>query len=238
MHELLRVTEPPRECSYLPYETASLEVRAIAGLEAYEYGELLSRGYRRFGWQFFRPACPSCAKCRSLRIVVPEFTLSASERRIMKKNAGIRAELHPLFISREHVEIYNAYQSFMHEHRGWPLLQATARSLRQDFLTGAGDLGRQWLYFEEDRLMGVALMDTAPGAISMVYFFYRPEWRDRSPGTYSILNQILYAQAKGLPHAYLGYWVEACRSLSYKSRFGPYEILREYPPDGSSPVWE
>jgi leucyl-tRNA---protein transferase len=238
MNELFRFVEAPRRCSYLPGETASLEIRGIAGLSAAEYANLLTRGYRRFGWQVFRPSCPHCAACRSLRVPVRDFTPGRSERRILRQNAGIHAQLHPLFVTREIVELYNRYHRFMQEHRGWPRQQCTAESYVDSFLTGAANHGRQWLYFDGGRLVGIALMDQVPGAISLVYCFYDPDWRDRSPGTFSILNQLLYARAANLDHAYLGYWIEACPSMGYKRRFQPHEILREYPRDGAEPVWE
>jgi arginine-tRNA-protein transferase len=237
MNQIFRFLETPRPCSYLPHETASLEVSAVAAMSAAEYSDLLARGYRRFGWQVFRPACPECAACCSLRVLVREFTPDSGERRILRKNESVRAELHPLFASGEIVDLYNCYQRFMCAHRGWPLQQCDRESYADAFLTGAASHGRQWLYFEDDRLIGVALMDEVPDAVSLVYSFYHPDWRDRSPGTFSVLNQLLYAQVTGRRYAYLGYWIENCRSMKYKSRFRPHEILCEYPRNGEEPVW-
>lgn len=237
MRELIRLIEQPRQCSYLPAETAALEVRAIAELTPAEYGDLLARGYRRFGWQVFRPACPNCRQCRSIRVLASDFNPGRSERRILRANENIRAELHPLFVTTEHVDLYNRYHDFMHAHRGWPPQRTTAKAYAAEFLLGATSVGRQWLYFEDAKLVGVALMDEAPDAISLVYCFYDPAWRARSPGTYSILNQILYAQQKGLRYAYLGYWIEACPSMAYKARFRPHQILTRYPADGEPAVW-
>ncbi len=237
MRQILRVIEQPRQCSYLPYETASLELRVITALGGGEYADLLARGYRRFGWQVFRPACPACSKCRTVRIRVQQFEPDAGARRILRKNENIRAELHPLFVTPEHVDLLNLYNRFMHGHRGWARRESTIDSYQDEFLSGAATLGRQWLYFDRDRLVGVALMDEAPGAISLVYCFYDPGWRATSPGTYSILIQLLYAKQSNLDYAYPGYWIEECPSMSYKNRFGPFEELREHPADGRDPVW-
>jgi arginyl-tRNA--protein-N-Asp/Glu arginylyltransferase len=238
MQDLVRFVEEPRRCAYLPEEIASLEVRAITDMSGEEYGDLLARGYRRFGWQIFRPSCPVCRGCRSLRVRAREFTLTASHQRVLRMNGRIRAELRPLFVTREHLELYNQYRRYMHERRGWPLEQATPETYCRDFLSGAAHVGRQWLYFEERRLLGVALMDEVPGAVSLVYCFYSPEWRKGSPGTFSILNQLLYAKARNMDYAYLGYWIENCQSMSYKNRFRPYEVLAAYPADHERPVWE
>ena len=235
---MLRFVEEPRQCSYLPEETASLEVRYIANMSPAEYGDLLARGYRRFGSEVFRPACGNCQKCQSIRVLVQQFTPNAGERRILRKNKDIRAELKPLSATADHVELYNLYHRFMHAHRGWPLQQTTLELYRREFLSGARSSGRQWLYFRDEKLVGVALMDEAPGAISLIYFFYHPCWRASSPGTFSILNQILYAKASNLRYAYLGYWIQACQSMSYKGRFRPHQILSGYPGDDEAAAWE
>jgi len=237
MTELFHFVEAPRRCSYLPDEKASLEVRAVTSLTPAEYADLLSRGYRRFGWQVFRPACKACNSCRSLRVLATQFTPNASERRVLRKNESIRAELYRPFAAPEIVDLYNRYHRFMSRERNWPQQQTSPSSYQESFLSGASNVGRQWLYFDQDRLVGVALMDEAPGAISLVYCFYDPDWRTRSPGTFSILNQLRYAREKGFTYAYFGYWIEKCPSMAYKKKFQPHEILLEYPAEGAAPVW-
>ena len=124
----------------------------------------------------------------------------------------MRAELHPLFVVRETVELYNRYQLFMHEHRGWELQHASIASFHDMFLSGPSSLGKQWLYFSGDKLIGVAMMDEVPQhGVSLVYFFHDPEWRAQSPGVFSVITQLEYAKAKGYEHAYLGYWIKGLR---------------------------
>jgi arginine-tRNA-protein transferase len=59
----------------------------------------------------------------------------------------------------------------------------------------------------------------------MVYSFYDPDLAARSLGAFMILDHIARAQALGLEHLYLGYWVEGSRKMDYKSRFLPQERL-------------
>ena len=61
--------------------------------------------------------------------------------------------------------------------------------------------------------------------LSMVYSYFNPEHDDRSLGTFMILDHIARARAAGLPHVYLGYWVNGSRKMDYKVRFPPQEHL-------------
>ena len=74
-------------------------------------------------------------------------------------------------------------------------------------------------------LVAVALTDRMGDGLSMVYSFYEPERGERSLGTFMILDHIRRAQALGLPHVYLGYWVKGSRKMDYKTKFLPQEHL-------------
>ena len=74
-------------------------------------------------------------------------------------------------------------------------------------------------------LVAVCLTDVLADGLSMVYSFYDPDRTDRSLGTFMILDHIARARQQGLPHLYLGYWVEGSRKMHYKSHFLPQERL-------------
>jgi len=238
MRELVRLVEEPRACSYLPEETAALEYRIVQELGAEEYERLLALGYRRFGAQLFRPECPACDQCVSIRVLAQEFEPSASFRRVLRKNAGIRAVRSRPSVSGAHLDLYHRYHAFMSETRDWRRDRISRAEYVESFVAGAGDFAWQWLYYDGDRLVGVALMDETASAISLVYFYYDPAWRAASPGTYSFLVQLGYAREAGKRYAYPGYWIEANPSMAYKSRFRPFERLVGRPPPGRSPRWE
>jgi arginine-tRNA-protein transferase len=44
-------------------------------------------------------------------------------------------------------------------------------------------------------------------------------------GTFNVLKVIEHARELGLPHVYLGYFVDGCGSLAYKANFLPNQIL-------------
>lgn len=235
--EVERFKTSPYRCAYLPTETASLVYRIITDLTSQHYEELLRRGWRRFGCEFFRPACPSCAECRSLRLKPAAFTPSRSQQRTMQKNAAIDVVVQTPTITNDHVRLYNAYHADMHQRKGWPLQKTNAVRYVQHYLLGGWDFAREFLYYEQDRLVGVALTDITPQALSSIYFFHDPAWRPRAPGVFSVLQQLAYAQQHGLRYHYLGYWVAGSQSMAYKSQYRPHEILTRYPADHEEPEW-
>lgn len=74
-------------------------------------------------------------------------------------------------------------------------------------------------------LLGVAVVDHVPGAMSAVYTFFDPDAAERSPGSLAILWQILEARRLGRDWLYLGYWIDGCRKMEYKVKYLPLEAL-------------
>ena len=76
------------------------------------------------------------------------------------------------------------------------------------------------------RLVGACLTDQLSDGLSMIYSFYDvgPDARP-GLGTYIILDHILRAARAALPHVYLGYWIDGCERMNYKTRFKPLEQL-------------
>jgi leucyl-tRNA---protein transferase len=235
--ELITFQSPPAPCPYLPDETASLVYRIVSALTSRSYQELLARGWRRFGSNLFRPACPRCVKCRSLRVPVERFRPSRSQRRLAARSSGLRMIVQWPTITDRHLALYNAYHEDMRRRRGWPGQEMTAETYEMAFLAEIGDFAREFLYFDGNRLIGVGLVDVLPDALSSVYFYHDPEYRARGLGVFSILQEIEFARGQGIRHQYLGYWIAECQSMAYKSQYGPHEILEGLPADDEPPVW-
>ncbi|HEX6985489.1 MAG TPA: arginyltransferase [Planctomycetaceae bacterium] len=235
--ELLRGAAPPGPCSYLPDETASLEYRYLLDIAPAEFEAMLSRGWRRQGACFFRPGCPRCAKCRSLRVDVAAFAPGKSFRRCLKRNADVRVVFRPPSLTKDHLAVFDAYHADMHRRRGWHYDPATAEDYSRTFLAGHFSFAREFLYLRGRELIGVGLVDVTPNALSSIYFYHRPDWRPAGPGTFSVLREIDYAKETGRRWLYLGYWIPENASMAYKNRFAPHEILERYVREDETPVW-
>lgn len=214
-----------------------MEYRAILNLSGEEYDELLSRGWRRMGYTFFRPACPGCSSCLSLRLRVHSFAATKSQRRNLQRNSSVRVVVDNPSLSEEHLALWAAYHRFMREHRGWPESEITPRSYAESFLLGDFSFSREFRYYEGSRLIAVGLVDTTAISLSSIYFYHDPEYRSRGIGVYSVLKEIEHARENGLRFSYLGYWVKECQSMAYKAQFGPHQLLEGYPADDAEPVW-
>lgn len=235
--ELLRGAAPPGACSYLPDETASLEYRYLLDIAPAEFEAMLARGWRRQGACFFRPRCPRCVKCRSLRVDVEAFTPTKSQRRSLKKNADVRLVVREPSLTKEHLAVFDAYHADMHDRRGWTREPTTAEEYSRTFLAGHFAFAKEFLYLRGRELIGVGLVDVTPAAMSSIYFYHRPDWRPLGPGTFSALKEIEFARQTGRRWFYLGYWIAENPSMAYKNRFTPHEILERYVGDDEPPVW-
>jgi arginine-tRNA-protein transferase len=231
------VTSPPARCSYLPAETASLTYRLSLGMPADALGELLRRGWRRHGCHLFRPACPACVKCRSVRGDVERFAPSKSQRRCWARNSGINVVMQRPTVTPAHVQLYNAWHDERTDHRGWQQDHTTREQYAESFLAGRWESLHEMLFYDGPELVGVGLVDVVVDALSSIYFYYHPNWRPQGPGTFSAMREIEFCRRTGRRWCYLGYWIAECQSMAYKNRFRPYEVLRAYGPNEEEPVW-
>jgi arginine-tRNA-protein transferase len=225
----LSFTSSGERCEYLPDRISQLRYDIAPHLEPAEYMTRLREGWRRFGPIVFRPECPSCQMCRSLRVPVAAFRATDSLRRVWRKNAGeVRVRIGSPAESLEKLRLLHAFHHHGHETKGWPADRHVDLRLfvHNPFPT------EEWSYFLDDRLIAVGYVDAMAEGLSAIYFYWDPAERQRSLGTFNILTMIQAARERGLPHVYLGYYVEGCRSLEYKARFRPNEVIG---PDGR---WE
>jgi arginine-tRNA-protein transferase len=226
MESLCRFIAPPSRCGYLPDRTWSLEYDVVADATADDYFQRMLVGWRRFGDTLFRPRCPSCHMCQSLRVVVDKFTPNRSQRRTRTANEhSLRLRIGAPSVSRTKLSLYDRFHSYQVGHKGWPQHPAKdAASYAQSFVENPFPT-EEWCYFLGDRLIAVGYVDVLPGGLSAIYFYYEPAERHRSLGTFNVLSIIDEARRRCLPHVYLGYYVEGCQSMSYKASFRPYQWL-------------
>ena len=232
MQSLYQFVTPPTECGYLPDRDWSLHYEIVGELTPAEYLARLRTGWRRFGYSLFRPRCESCRACQSLRVDVARFRPSATQKRVARRNQDeVRLTIGSPEVSAEKLALYDKFHAFQTDLKDWPgHAPKSADDYAESFVDNPFPV-QEWCYHVGDRLVGVGYVDPLPGGLSAVYFYYDPDERPRSLGVWNVLSILRYAAETGVPHVYLGFYVEGCRSLDYKAKYRPNEVLG---PDG---VW-
>jgi len=225
-------------CAYLSDRQVRMNYRYIDHAGKDFVTAVAERGWRRFGKYFFHPICKGCDACKSLRIDVASFKPSKSQRRVAKKNRETCIEIQRPSLSKEHITLYNDYHNWKAVKDQWRSKNITQREYYENFVDGAHDFGREVLYYHDNKLVGVDLIDIVNDGISAIYFYYDPAYAHLSLGTYSLLYQIELAKQMKLPFIYLGYWVDGCQAFAYKQNFRPLEVLDGFPKLGSGVVWK
>jgi arginine-tRNA-protein transferase len=233
------LVEPPRPCSYLADREAQLEIRVMADVTVDELEVLLSRGWRRFGPVYFRPACVGCGECVTLRIDAAAFAPSKSQRRARRSAARLRRVVGRPVVDDERLALYHLWHAQREQARGWEPSELDAERYAVDF--GFPHPAAREVAFRDpddgDRLIGLGIVDETRRSLSAVYFFWDPERAPSSLGVANVVTLVEDARARGLPHVYLGYRVLGCPSLVYKARYQPHELLVGRPDFGERPAW-
>ncbi|MEM8616255.1 MAG: arginyltransferase [Pseudomonadota bacterium] len=217
----------PSPCPYLPGQTERKGFTHLAQDNPDALHDQLSRaGFRRSQGVAYRPACPTCNACRSVRVDATRFAPSRNQKRVLNANRDLTRRPVQAQATREQYRLLKTYLNS--RHQGGGMSQMGFR----EFAAMVNDSPVQTLMFEyrlgpeEDApLMAVSLTDVLRDGLSMVYTFFDPAERRRSLGTFMILDHVLYGAELGLPHTYLGYWIEGSPKMDYKRRFQPMEVL-------------
>ena len=211
-----------RLASTCPIGCGSFDYEVNPEIGDLRYMDRLRTGWRRFGPVVFRPECPACRMCLSLRVPVESFRPSQSQRRAWQRNASdVTIRIAEPSISSEKRDLFARFHRHGQEVKGWP---ADLEADMEVFCDNPWPT-EEWTYYLRDRLIAIGYVDALREGLSAIYFCWDPDKRQRSLGTFNVLSLIDAAKHRGLPHVYLGYYVAGCRSLEYKSRFAPNEVL-------------
>lgn len=217
-------------CSYLPgliARNAVVDPAYEMNTDVYDY--LIQNGFRRSGSQVYRPYCHTCEECITTRIPAKEFVRSRSQKRNWKLNQDLIVKVNDGEFRDAYLPLYRDYLIERHEsqdHEGVEsfLLADWCDIQFIEFYTTRVDNEDQ---NEEEKLIGVAVVDVVKSGLSAVYTFFDPEEGNRRGlGVYAILWQLEYAKSLNLDYVYPGFWIKDCRKMNYKTRFQPIEGLQ------------
>ncbi len=218
----------PAPCPYLPGKEERKVFTHLVGRRATNLNDALTHsGFRRSQTIAYRPACDHCKACVSVRILCDEFAPGRTQRRILARNADLSATMSDARADAEQFALFRAYLDSRHSDGG----MADMAMLDYSMMIEDSHVDTRLVSYRLPSadgwgpLVATCLTDVLEDGLSMVYSFFDPSEPQRSLGAYMILEHVARARALGLPHLYLGYWVEGSKKMGYKAQYLPQERL-------------
>lgn len=210
-----------------PYLRGRVERQLYAELGGPAPREVFRRlslaGFRRSHHIVYRPACPGCNACVPVRVDAANFCWTKAWRRIQRRNADLQAEDVGLHITDEQYRLFRRYVRSRHGEGDMAAMDR--RDYSAMVLSSPIDTGLFEFRDRDGTLIAACLTDHMPDGLSAVYSFFDPDQGQRSLGSFMVLWLIEEARRRGLPHVYLGFWVQNSPKMSYKARFRPLQAF-------------
>ena len=206
-------------CGYLNNKDERLavilepELHSVVG-----YNSVIQDGFRRSGETLYRPQCPNCNACESLRVNVEKFTPSKSQKRQLKQLAQLQLQLKTQ-LDDNWFAIYDDYIS--QRHRNGSMYPADKERFLS-FIQTAWQKTQYLHLYQNEKLIAVAVTDILPEGWSAIYSFFTANhaW---SLGTLCVLAQLQLAKQQNIPWLYLGFQIDQCNAMKYKKDFKPHQ---------------
>lgn len=209
-------------CSYLEERMERVAVAIDQQMQTPDaYEVLMANGFRRSGDTIYKPHCDHCHACQALRIPVPDFVPSKSQKRILKLlDQDFDWQLKPQ-LDDNWYSLYARYILARHRHGSmYPPNKIDFAKFAQSKW-----LNTQFLHiYAANQLVAIAVTDILPNSASAFYTFYDPDI-PISLGTLAILCQLNYCHQTQKQWLYLGYQIDECPAMNYKVRFNPHQRL-------------
>ncbi len=189
--------------------------------------QLWAGGWRHFGPRFFRyslqydEAASALQLIQPLRVDLPRFAATKSQRRVLARNSDLEWEIIP---ARAGADVQALFQ--LHKTRFRTCIPDTLF----DFIAKEDPAARpcECLEFRAllgGRLIAASFLALGQHAASSIYGMFHPDFATRSPGVLTLLKEIEHSRALGHRHYYPGYATRESSAYDYKKRLPALEAL-------------
>lgn len=210
------------DCPYhLPFQ-ATFHQAMFGPLNERVMELFLAAGYRRNGNSMYDMHCEECSACTSIRLHPHEFVPNRNQKRTLKKNRDIKVTIDALKVDNERIELCNTFLTAR-----YPQKKNTGWGYYSCFFINEITNTYEIQYHLADRLIGVGIVDLGFNWMNAVYFYFDPEFAERSLGTFNILTMAELCREKQIAHLYLGYTISQVPAMSYKEKFYPHYLLED-----------
>ncbi len=217
----------PQDCPYLDNQVERKLFTALYGANSKRLNNSLSKqGFRRSQNVLYRPSCANCIACMSARISSREFKPSKSQKRVLLRNSDVLRVVNPPLATDAQYDLFKQYITSRHPDGGMSEMDVDDFTAMIEETNVESKLIEYYAKINEQvELISFSLVDILDDGISMVYSVFNPDFKERSLGTYMILDHSNLALEMDLQFVYLGYWVKGSSKMDYKKRFSPLEIF-------------
>ncbi len=165
----------PQPCPYLEGRMERKLFTALQGDNAQKLNDSLSKqGFRRSQNVLYRPSCADCAACLSARINIAEFSLSRSQKKILRRNAHLDRRATSPWATEEQFELFRLYLEDRHADGGMADMDAFEFAAMVEE-TPIRTRVVEYADRDSGELIAVCLTDVLDDGVSMVYSFYDPD---------------------------------------------------------------
>lgn len=183
---------------------------------------LLADGWRHFGTHFFRYNFGvfenEVRRVIPLRVCVDDFEPSKSQRRALRRNAGLETSVQPIMVNAETHQLFERHKTRFTSGIPDTIYDFLSRDTSTSPTTTLGVSVRN-----AGRLVAASFFDVGETSISSIYGIFDPDETTRSLGIYTMLVEIQFARENGKTLYYHGYAYEGESYYDYKKRFGGIE---------------
>jgi arginine-tRNA-protein transferase len=185
-------------------------------------------GYRSDTYMAFATACTNCSNpCFSLRINLNKFSLSQSNKRVLKGAASLKFRKHTPYeiienpdLRKEMFNLFKKYQHARHSETGtmkkWDYRRFTEWIKQHNRIGTVRD--------KNDTLLGFSMCETYENDWRFGYCVFDPDHKGLSLGKAQWLRVVLEAYNEGREHVYVGDWSKGSPKLDYKTNYSGLEI--------------
>jgi len=221
MSRLTLYQTPEHHCPYLSDRKAITQfVDPGISPDIYLYTQLSQLGFRRSGEHIYKPDCPACSACVSIRLPIRDMRISKSQLRCIRRAQDLQFLHIEAFDSDEHYQLYEKY--IIARHKDGDMYPPT-KELFKNFLISSWANSQFMEIRLRSQLIGCAVYDPLLNGLSAIYCYFDPDYSRFSPGKLAILKQIEFARDNWLDYLYLGYQIDECSKMNYKTSFRPAE---------------
>jgi arginyl-tRNA--protein-N-Asp/Glu arginylyltransferase len=201
----------------IPYEIIN-EMQSLYPMPGTELDRLLEGGWRFLGNEAVRHnvATWKAEVCGTVpaRIRLSEFFLSTSQKKLLKKNAGLRVESGPICIDSQKTELFDKHTARIRERTPDSLFSFL--NVYPEIIPGEG---REFRVFAGNELIACSSIHLGEKAVSATYCIFSPDYGQFSPGIFTMLLEILYSIGRGMEFYYPGYVYSVPSQFDYKLNF-------------------